>query len=112
MHMKNFSVLHQNGEINLAPAYDLINANLLNPKDIEDLAMTFNGKNKKIARKDFDAVASTLKVPEVTVKRLIKKYTEGTEKAFDLIDQSYLSPEFKDDYKKIWIEKIGRLSWF
>lgn len=109
MHMKNFSVLHQNGEISLAPAYDLINANLLNPKDIEDLAMTLNGRKRKIARKDFDAVANTLKIPEVTLNRLIKKYTEGKEKVFNLIDQSYLSREFKDEYKKIWMEKIGRL---
>ena len=110
MHMKNFSIFHQNGEINLSPAYDLINANLLNPKDIEDLAMTFNGRKRKIARKDFDAVADTLKIPEVTVSRLIKKYTEGKEKVFSLINQSYLSQEFKYEYKKIWVEKIGRLA--
>jgi serine/threonine-protein kinase HipA len=109
MHMKNFSILHQNGEINLAPAYDLINAKLLNPKDIEDVAMTFNGRKSKITGKDFDAVAKSLKIPEVTVNKLLNKYMEGKEKVFHLIDQSYLNQEFKDNYKKIWMDKINVL---
>ena len=94
MHMKNFSILHQNGEINLSPAYDLLNGNPVNPKDKEDLAMTFNGRKSKISRKDFEAVASTLKIPDITLKRILNKYVNGTEKVFRLIDHSYLSEDF------------------
>lgn len=109
MHMKNFSILHQNNEISLAPAYDLINANLINPKDNEDLAMTFNGHKRKITKRDFEAVANTLKIPEIMLQRLIKKYVDQTEKVFHLIEQSYLSSEFKERYKTIWMEKLRRL---
>lgn len=109
MHMKNFSVLHLKDEIRLAPAYDLINANLVNKKDKEDSAMTFNGKKKKLARKDFEIVAKTLKIPFITVERILAKYTKKTEKVFKMIDQSYLSDDFKQDYKAIWKEKVTRL---
>ena len=110
MHMKNFSVLHQNGEINLSPAYDLLNGNLVNPKDKEDLAMTLNGRKSKITRKDFEAMATTLKLPAVTFDRILSKYVKGTDSAFKLIDQSYLSEEFKAEYKAIWRSKMKRLS--
>lgn len=109
MHMKNFSVVHQKEEINLSPAYDLLNVNLVNPKDKEDLAMTLNGKKRKITRKDFEALATTLALPAVTFERILGKYVKGTESVFKLIDQSYLSEEFKAEYKAIWTSKINRL---
>lgn len=40
----------------------------------------------------------TRNIPEVTVNRLIKKYNSGTEKVIHLIDHSYFSQEFKDNY--------------
>ena len=48
MHLKNFSVLHTDQGVNLSPAYDLLNVNLVNPQDDEELALTLNGKKKKI----------------------------------------------------------------
>ena len=109
MHMKNFSLLQQNEEINLSPAYDLLNGNLVNPKDKEDLAMTLNGRKRKIARNDFKALATTLALPRVTFERILGKYVKGTQSVFKLIDQSYLSEEFKAEYKAIWTSKISRL---
>jgi serine/threonine-protein kinase HipA len=56
MHLKNFSLYEPNdGMIRLAPAYDLINAAILNPKDDEELALTLNGKKKKLKHSDFIA---------------------------------------------------------
>lgn len=47
MHLKNFSLYEPNdGMIRLAPAYDLINAAILNPKDDEELALTLMVKRK------------------------------------------------------------------
>ena len=50
MHMKNFSLLHAGNDkkISLSPAYDLINAKLINPKDQEDTALLLNGRKKKL----------------------------------------------------------------
>lgn len=109
MHMKNFSVLHKNGEIQLSPAYDLINGNLVNPTDNEDLAMTLNGRKRKIGRRDFVAIVNTLKIPEATIKRVLNKFASQNAKVFELIDQSYMSEEFKEEYKLIWSSKLSRL---
>ena len=91
------------------PAYDLINGNLLNPKDNEDLAMTLNGRKRKITRRDFIAAANTLKIPEATVKRVFNKFASHNAKVFKLIDQSYMSEEYKEEYKCIWSSKLSCL---
>jgi serine/threonine-protein kinase HipA len=109
MHMKNFSVLHQQGQIHLSPAYDLINSNLINPQDKEDVALSLNGKKKKLGRKDFEMLASVLKISDKTLKRTLDKYCKNTDKVFKLIDQSFMSDEYKINYKNIWTEKLNRL---
>lgn len=53
MHLKNFSLIYDpvNGPV-LSAAYDMLSTVLVNPKDDEDLALTLNGKKKKIIRND------------------------------------------------------------
>jgi serine/threonine-protein kinase HipA len=110
MHMKNFSVVHQQNAVLLSPAYDLINGSLINPKDKEDVALKFNGKKKNLKRRDFEILASVLKIPETTVKRILERYVKDTDKVFDLIDQSFMSDDYKTGYKNIWTERTKRLS--
>lgn len=110
MHMKNFSVLHRQGQTLFSPAYDLINGNLINPKDKEDVALSLNGKKEKLSRKDFEMLASVLKISDKTFKRILDKYCKNTDKVFKLIDQSFMSDEYKIEYKNIWTEKLSRLA--
>jgi CDP-diacylglycerol pyrophosphatase len=37
----------------LSPAYDMVATKLVNPADDEDVALTLNGKKKKLKHKDF-----------------------------------------------------------
>lgn len=54
MHLKNFSLSEPyDGNIRLTPAYDMLNAVTLNPKDDEELTLILNGKKKKLKRSDF-----------------------------------------------------------
>ncbi|MDT8394130.1 MAG: HipA domain-containing protein, partial [Bacteroidales bacterium] len=63
MHLKNFSLLDQPGlGMALSPAYDLVNTALVNPADEEELALTLNGKKKKIRKHDFTVAMNTLKL--------------------------------------------------
>ena len=39
MHLKNFSLYEVADKIRLTPAYDLLNAAIINPKDDEELAL-------------------------------------------------------------------------
>ncbi len=67
MHLKNFSLIKQPSlGVVLSPAYDLVATKLVNPADDEDLALTLNGKKKKIKKADFEAAFKTLKIKRQT----------------------------------------------
>jgi len=54
MHLKNFSLI-DNPDMGyiLSPAYDMVASALVVEGDSEELALTLNGKKKKIRKKDF-----------------------------------------------------------
>ncbi|HEY8780656.1 MAG TPA: HipA domain-containing protein [Mucilaginibacter sp.] len=105
MHLKNFSVLHTETGIYLSPAYDLINVNLLNPEDDEELALTLNGKKKKIRLNDFEVFGRSLQIPEKVLQSSIKKFASKNDQAYAMIDASFLGIGEKNIYKSIWSEK-------
>jgi serine/threonine-protein kinase HipA len=109
MHMKNFSILYQGTEIVLSPAYDLINSALVFPKDKDDMALMLSGRKSKIKLKDFENLAKSLGLSEKVFQRVIAKYTGSQDKIFALIESSFLSKEYKENYKKIWLERSSRL---
>jgi len=100
MHMKNFSILYQGDEIVLSPAYDLINSDLVFPKDKDDMPMMLSGRKSKIKLKDFENLAKSLGLSDKVFQRVISKYTGAKDKVFELIDQSFLSEEYKHNTKR------------
>ena len=111
MHLKNFSLYEPiDGIIRLTPAYDMLNAVLLNPKDDEELALTLNGKKKKLNRQDFILSGMTMGVGQKTIERLILKYVKLLPEMAEVIDRSFLNDEFKDKYYRVIHERIGRLN--
>lgn len=111
MHLKNFSLYEATDNVvRLTPAYDLLNAAIINPKDDEELALTLNGRKKKIQREDFIKSAGNLGIEQVVVERLINKYIKLLP-AFDTtIQNSFLSTELKEKYANLLRERINRLS--
>lgn len=105
MHLKNFSVLHQPAGVVLSPAYDLLNVNLVNPKDKEEMALTLNGKKNKIKLADFSALAETLGINEKVYTNRYKHFSKKNVEVSEMIDRSFLTKEMKKKYKKIWKEK-------
>ena len=109
MHMKNFSILYQEDEIVLSPAYDLINSTLVFPKDKDDVAMMLSGRKSNVKLKDFKNLAKSLGLSDKVSQRVIAKYTGAQDKVFDVIDKSFLSKAYKEKYKNIWLERSSRL---
>ena len=105
MHLKNFSVLHQPVSVVLSPAYDLLNVNLVNPKDKEEMALTLNGKKNKIKLTDFSALAETLGINEKVYKNRYNHFSKRNKEVFEMIDRSFLSKEMKKNFKQIWKNK-------
>ena len=111
MHLKNFSLYEpQDGTIRLAPAYDLLNAAILNPKDDEELAMTLNGRKKRLKRADFVSAGVTMGIDPKTADRLIGKYVRLYPRMSEFIGQSFLDEELKNRYNEMLRERIGRLN--
>lgn len=105
MHLKNFAVLHNDNGIHLSPAFDLLNVNLLNPADDEELALTLNGKKKKIKLNDFLLLGKSLNIPQKAIENSFKKFAAKNKEVAIYIDSSFLNVELREVYKKIWAKK-------
>lgn len=112
MHLKNFSLMHTDKGILLSPAYDLLNINLIFPSDKEDLALTLNGKKKRIKRLDFDKFAENLKISEQVRNNIYKDFSAQIHEMDNWIEKSFLTKEFKKRYSEIIIDKFERLDLY
>ncbi len=104
-HFKNYSIVYiDDGQKRLSPAYDIVCSRLV-VKD-NDSALTINGRNNKLGRKDFDILADYFKIPE-------KVRYEKFEKKFDVmkknIESSYIDKEKQERFIEIINERISRL---
>ncbi len=110
MHLKNFSVTHNtNHTISLSPAYDLVNVNLVFPDDADELALTLNGRKRKIAKSDFDTFATGLNLPERAVLNIYAKFADASGKVKEVIESSFLPQDWKKRYVEIWDKKLSIL---
>ena len=110
MHLKNFSLFEpHDGNIRLTPAYDMLNAVILNQKDDDELALTLNGKKKRLKRQDFITSGLTMGVEQKTIERLIGKYVRLLPEMKKLIGNSFLNDELKDKYAELLTGRIDRI---
>jgi serine/threonine-protein kinase HipA len=70
MHLKNWTLLRDAGRVVLSPAYDLLPVRLL-VDDSEELALPINGRKNRLRRRDFEALAKHLKIPDVVTRRTL-----------------------------------------
>ena len=110
MHLKNFSLLHgAEGEIALSPAYDLLPTVLLLPEDKEEMALTLNGRRRRLERRDFSQLGASLKLTERQVENAFARFSDGIGPAMELIDRGLCSPEMKDRFKALLAERAERV---
>lgn len=111
MHLKNFSLIYdsQNGPV-LSPAYDMLSTVLVNPKDDEDLALSLNGKKKRLKRRDFVSAFDTMKLTTRQQDIIFGKMAKARNKWIEFIQISFLSTDFKEKYTELINERFDRLS--
>lgn len=93
--------MHTEKGILLSPAYDLLNLNLIYPKDKEDLALALGGRNRKTKKSDPDQFAMGLGLSALVRNIIHKDFSKQKEKVKDLISRSFLSEENKGVYTNI-----------
>ncbi|RVU25585.1 type II toxin-antitoxin system HipA family toxin [Sandaracinomonas limnophila] len=104
MHLKNFSMILSNGKWNMAPAYDLLNVNLANPKDKEELALSLEGKKRKFSIVHFEKFGANLGLNNKQIRGVFKRFETSKSSIQNHINLSFLSKESKDKYWNI-VEK-------
>ena len=110
MHLKNFSLLHTPGlGYGLAPAYDLVATALVNPADAEELALTLNGKKRRLRQEDFLAAGQRAGVDEKVMTGLFAKFTRARSAWEKLLAASFLPPELKEAYVSLLQRKFEQL---
>lgn len=110
MHLKNFSLIYNRRRIPiLAPAYDMVSTVLVNPADEEDLALTLNGKKKKISRDDFTAAFTTLRLNSRQQQNIFSNMEKAFPAWHDCINNSFISDQYKIAYKDLINTRFRRL---
>lgn len=111
MHLKNFSLLEQPGlGMVLSPAYDLVNTVLVYPADDEEMTLNLNGKKKKLKKQDFVTAMNTLKLDEKQQENIFIKMEKAKSKWMEQIENSFMTDNFKNQYKQIVTERFERIN--
>ncbi len=100
MHLKNVSLLHdpQLGPV-LSPAYDLVPSNLLVPADLEELALSLNGRKRKLTRSDFETAMRGAGMEEKAISNLFARIGRAIPGWESRIAQAFLPEEWKE---RLW----------
>ena len=109
MHFKNFSLFkHPRMGYVLSPAYDLVASELAVEGDDEELALTLNGKKKKLKRKDFDTAMGRF-MNEKAIANIFKRFKRVLPKWYEFIDISFLPNDMKQFYGEMIIAKTRQI---
>ena len=112
MHCKNFSLVDTgSGEYALAPAYDLLAVLLADPKDTEEMAMSFTigGAKSGFARSTFMTAFVQSGIPSIVAARLIERMKSNLPAWQELIGQSFLPDKMKANYRQLLTKRIDLL---
>ena len=109
MHLKNFSMIESPSSWILAPTYDLLNVAILFPEDKEELALTLEGKRKKLKWSNFEKLGKNLALTEKQIMSVYKRMTKNKTKAIDWINKSFLSEPMKASYRNILEERYAQI---
>ncbi len=101
MHLKNFSMIESSSGWVLSPAYDLLNVAIVFPEDTEELALTLEGKKKRLKLEHFELFGEGLGMAPKQIKGAFNRMINNKSNAFDWIHRSFLSNEMKAAYRQL-----------
>lgn len=110
MHLKNFSLYAPKGKWFLTPAYDLRNISMANQKGTEELALTLNGRKKRIAKEDFVSAMTLSGIASKVFDNMLEKYRKLLPKFYSTINMAFLDDESKEAYKQVIMSRLERIS--
>lgn len=110
MHLKNFSLYSkQQGQYVLTPAYDMLSTALVMPEDTEELALTLNGKKRKIKKTDFVVAMQASGLDAKVIENVFGKFLKIQDKWFEFIKDSFLPNDMQELFQAIIADKLALL---
>lgn len=110
MHLKNFSLYSPDkGTYSLAPAYDMLATALVMPEDTEELALTLNGKKRKLKKDDFIKAMQLSGLSSKIIDNLFRKFIRVEDSWSGFIEISFLPEDMKVQYKELIRNKIEQI---
>ena len=109
MHLKNFSMIESASGWILSPAYDLLNVTIINPEDDEELALTMEGKKKKIKREHFERLGEGLGLKPKQLSGVFNRFHKNKAKAIQWINNSFLTADMKEAYARLLEDRYSRI---
>lgn len=68
------------------------------PEDDEELALTLNGKKKRIKKEDFEKVMHDSGMDEKAITNLFNRFSKAIPKWHELIKESFLPADLQETY--------------
>ncbi len=109
MHLKNFSLRYDGVTATLAPAYDLVATKLVLPEDIEETALTLNGKKRRLTARDFRLFCGAIGLTEKQTRSLIDRMIEAAERFPASLEESFLPAPVRQSFAALVAERRERL---
>lgn len=110
MHLKNFSMIESPSGWILAPAYDLLNAAIVNPEDEEELALTLAGKGKKLKQEHFMQLGKGMGLNPRQIKSAFNRIIKNKPRAIEWINKSFLTVKMKESYMNLLDNRYDQFS--
>lgn len=110
MHLKNFSLLEQQGlGMTLSPFYDLLPTTVVNPLDIEELALTLNAKKKKLKYQDFKAAYENCGLSTKVLDKTLELFSYALPELELVLSKSFVNEEYKAKFMALAHQRYQQL---
>lgn len=111
MHLKNFSIITQEGKSSLSPCYDLVNSTIEYKKQDEEIALPLKGIKKKLTRNQLIDYFGKERcdLTDKSIDKVLETITLAVPKWKKLISNSFLSLEMKEKYQTLLYTRLNIL---
>ncbi|MBP7508094.1 MAG: HipA domain-containing protein [Prolixibacteraceae bacterium] len=113
MHLKNFSLITENGKVRMSPCYDLLNTTIEYSKPDDEIALPLKGKKKHLTQNilityfGIERCGLTIK----SVEKVLDSISSAIPAWKTLIDSSFLSPGMKEKYLELLNARLKKLNF-
>ncbi|MCK5279734.1 MAG: HipA domain-containing protein [Cyclobacteriaceae bacterium] len=112
MHLKNFSIINQNGKIEISPCYDLLNTTIEIKNAPEEIALSLKGKKKNLTKSMLINYfgGERCDLNDKVITSTVQTIFDALPGWIEYINNSFLSDEMKEKYIDVVESRFERLS--